>query len=181
MTEITLEGLKLQHFPVSVFPRQVNEMLGGNPELLYMGRNRWHLPTARVMTPSQECHLVVSNRTESWISKSAFKFRGGKVMVPLTPATRLTIHWHTDPQHIGEIAKGSGAIVSLKTKDGTYWRFLQAKLIEANGRSLPTLVGRIIVPRGRVELECSTPSGKQAWKRIVEANKPFQTVEVEND
>ena len=92
----------------------------------------------------------------------------------LTKGSKLVIHWHGE-----NITRKPNAVVQVTSRLGTVWRRLQPELIRSQGRMEAILTASVVVPRGKVLLECILEgSATKAWQRNVYANKPAQTVEV---
>ena len=177
MVSVELLGIKKSLFPVIVYPQAKDKIVGGDPRLVYFGPYRWYENKQKVKTPDYAGRLLANDRYRSWwISSQEHRFDAGSLKVAMEAATHVQVHWHGQA-----IFANKGALLEVKTRFGTQFVYLQARLIrKQNGLSLPTLVGDVVVPRGKLRFTGLMGMGKSSvWTRELVADNSFQRVEVE--
>ncbi|MFQ5506564.1 MAG: hypothetical protein ACE5F1_17480 [Planctomycetota bacterium] len=109
--------------------------------------------------------------TTCWISHSAVELAGETVSVAMLAATRLQIRCPSGGRQslwVEVHAGGSRQMIPLRPA-----------LSINKGRHCAALVGKTVVPRGRVSLEAVDDAGNRLWHKTVTAREASRVVTIQ--
>lgn len=174
-TEVKLLGLSSRDLPVTVSPRPTGELLTGAQQMLFCGPYRWPTATQRIHAPSGPVILVVFSRKKSWISDRVVNFTRNEESVRLLRASRVFVRWYSNRP-----LQGEEAIVTVQSRLGDEEVLLKPALLQLAGLTRGVLSGSVVVPQGRVKLDCTLGrSGARAWVRVITAKGPVAGVTID--
>jgi len=171
-TKVRLVGLARSCFPVQVSVLQPGAFLDDPKSLSFLGPYRWQTAEQYVGGSWQQARLTAFANIGVWTSAAPVTLAGGDVSVEMIPATRIELRW---------IAADAGvkAWAELKSSSGTQLVVLARQLVGRNGRMESCLVGRAVVPRGKLRIEgLDARTASPAWVREIQATRPYEVVRV---
>ncbi|MCH8176367.1 MAG: hypothetical protein IIC59_14425 [Proteobacteria bacterium] len=163
------------NFPLIIHARSASETCDEQPNMLFMGSYKWHTPSQKVPVLPSPVWIVASGHTSCWMSKAPMRIVGGQVTASMVPATQIQISRLATTSKIADEAWVEVGFASYKQLIP-----LRSSLIMRNGRTFAASNGRAVVPRGKFTVKALGKSGEPLWSRSLTADKPFQSVELEN-
>ncbi len=160
---VTLKGLGYRDFPVSVYPRAARPLLDDELKMMFCGPYRWRIPKNLAAFPRGVFDVLAFGRFGTWISKRKHSSKEASMVVQLEPATLMDFVWR------GELPRGS-AMMRVRNERGVFFRVLSKRLVPEGGGMFRALVGRLVLPRGRVQLDLME-GDKVLWSRTFHATK----------
>ena len=166
---VKLKGLGYQDFPVTVYPRPLTPLLDDELKLMFCGPYRWHIPKNLAAFPRGVFDLLAFGRFKTWISKKRHSSKEANMEVQMVPACLV------DVQLTGNLPLSvSKTVLFVRSEKGTFRRVMSRRLVPQGGAMVPAMIGRVVVPRGRVVLKIQA-AGRELWKKVFQAKKEKRT------
>ncbi|HHI81345.1 MAG TPA: hypothetical protein ENK02_15380 [Planctomycetes bacterium] len=160
---VTLQGLGYRDFPVSIYPRVEKPLQDDELKLMFCGPYRWRIPKNQAAFPKGVFDLLAFGRFGTWISQRKHSSSEARMLVRLKPATLLDFTWR------GVMPRGS-AMMRVRDERGVFYRILSKRLVPEGGGMFRALVGRLVVARGRVQLDLME-GDRILWTKAFKARK----------
>jgi hypothetical protein len=172
---VRLRGIDERALPMTVYPRPVGQVVDDVPRVMFFGPWRWRSAEQQVGCPPFRCRLIACRANRYWLSTDECELGPGQHEVAMLPAALLRIAW---------LRPGRDAVrdvvAEVRTPLGTELRSLARELVVEGERTVPALVGELVVPYGDTVVTGFVPGGDApAWTRTVMVSRPNAELTVE--
>lgn len=176
MTSLELRGIPKERFPVIVHPQRCDGVLDEDPQLFFLGEYRWRLPEQRVPVLGFRCRLVGLARGGTYIADRELELTRAPVAVAMKPACLVHVTW------LGpEAVRSEGAIAMTTSGKEQVVTRLRRELVADGAELKPALVGTVVVPKGRLQVECLRADGSVVWRREHDGQGPSVVISVREE
>lgn len=172
--EIELLGIPATAFPVRVVAQSDDDLLEGDPDLLFVGPFGWGSSKARIAAGRSGVRLAALAHQRTFLGSAPLEV-GRTAAVDMHEATLLQVDWIDGP-----LRGDRDVVLEVCGADVVLQRQFTLTLVSADGTYRPGYTTRVVVPRGRVELTAISANGVELWSRGLEANAPRQVTRIED-
>jgi hypothetical protein len=171
-TRVRLEGVSVRHFPLRVFARSDDGVMTHRLDVPIMGPRRWSAHPQVVGPIESPARIVAVGRSACFLSKdpvstSDARLTDGDLVVPMVAASELHVQWSgSDAPHAD-----ARVVLSIETDGGQgYVKAMRPTTVGLEGDSDGLAwEADLVVPKGRVVVECVGPGGVVRARAAAEA------------